>query len=201
VPTIGFFGAQADLVALTNWLLADEGLHACEAYSAFDSVLRHFRTCAEVAAAFDIGDDRLGTGTAIYLALWKPQELPAPRPERITLKPGACGGATFRFQATGNGLIYLQLGGVNGRVITQSHIAQNSEARAETWGVADGVDWERARKLWGRIQYHLRRRVSVASAGGSPILAQAHSLAEQGYELRQDVRSRHTFAVTSVRRR
>jgi hypothetical protein len=199
VPTIGFFAAQADLMALVDWLLADEGLLACEAYSAPDSLLRHFRTRADVAAAFDIGNDKMGTGTAIHLALWKPELLPAPRPERISLKPGMCSDATFRFKAAGNGLISLQLGGVNNRVVTQSHISQNSETRAESWGVADGVDWKSARKLWGRIEYRLRKRASVASASGSPVLAQAHSLVEQGYELKQGIRSPHVFAITTVR--
>jgi hypothetical protein len=200
VPTIGFFGAQADLAALLDWLLVGEGLQACEAYSALDSLLRHFRTRADVTAAFDLGKDAHGNGTAIHLALWKPDVLPAPQPRRITLKPGSCGDATFRFSAEGNSLIYLQLGGLNDRVITQSTIGQNSEVRAEAWGVAEGVDWERANKLWGRISYHLRRRVSVASANGSPVLSQACALVDDGYQLKQSRKSPYAFTITKRRK-
>jgi hypothetical protein len=197
VPTIGFFGAEADQAALLDWLLVNEGLQACEAYSAFDSLLRHFRTPADVTEAFPIGKDAHGSGAAVYLALWKAGLIPAPRARRIALNPGACGDATFRFSAEGHGLIFLQLGGLNDRVITQSVIGQNSEARAEAWGVADGVDWDRASKLWGRIQYHLRKRTAVASASGSPVLPQAYDLVDkQGYQLKQFIQSPHMFAIT-----
>jgi hypothetical protein len=196
VPTIGFFAAREDLVALLDWLLVRERLRACEAYSELDSPLRHFRTPAEVATAFDMGNDRHGTGVAIHLALWSREVLPEPQPRRIDVKPARGGGATFRFAAEGNGLIYLLLGGLHERVITRSTVSQNSETRAETWGVGEGVDWEGANKLWARISYHLRKRASTAAAGSSPVLPQALALVDEGYELKVSSRSPGVFAIT-----
>jgi len=179
-----FFAAEADLRALLDFLYQQTDVRVFESYSVPEAELQEFTSVEALCEAFRIGLDEHGNGHAALLQLWSPSVMKQPRIERFALDPEACAGRTFRHRIAGAGLIQLHLGGVCGKVVTMSHLGHQSLARAQAWGIDDGVDWEALKKLSGRIAYHLRHRLAAGKVPGRPVLSQALGLAQSGYELK-----------------
>jgi len=184
-----FFAARVDQQAVIDFLFGETDLRVFEASSAFGEQLREFHSFENVAAAFNVGIDEHGHGTAVTLALWSPAVMDALEIERVALDPTKCQGSTFRYTMKGWGLIHLHLGGVHGRVITASYLGHNTERRARAWDHERGVDWARLTQVSNRIQYHIRKRLAAAMVPGRPILPEACELAKCGYALKEDVNS------------
>jgi hypothetical protein len=189
LASLDFFAVRTDHQALIDFLFASTDARVFESYSEFSQELREFRSFAELAAAYPVGVDEYGRGTAILLQLWSPSVMSRLEIRRIALYPEHCQGHTFRYCIEGWGLIQLYLGGIYGRVITRSHFGHGTEKRARAWGRADGVDWTAFAKLSNRIQYHIRRRLAVARVPGRPVLGEAYDLALEGYVLKDDAYS------------
>lgn len=181
---LDFFAAEEDQRSVLDFLFNETDVRVFESYSDPSSELREFRSTAELAAAFPLGLDRHGNGSAILLQLWSPLVMRSLNVVRFALNPAACNGHTFRHRIDGGGLIQLYLGGVAGEVVTRSHYGHQSQTRAAAWAVDDGVNWHELKALSGRIQYHIRKRLATAKAKACPVLPQAHELARSGYALK-----------------
>lgn len=181
---LDFFAAETDLRAVIDFLFSASDARVFESYSRYGADLREFRSTDELAAAFPLGTDSNGNGSAILLQLWSPSVMADLTVTRIALNPAACEGHTFRYRIDGGGLMQLYFGGVCGEVITKSHFGHQSQVRARTWDVDQGVNWEALKTLSNRIQYHIRKRLAVGKVPGMPVLPQALNLARSGYALK-----------------
>lgn len=181
---LDFFAAETDQRAVLDFLFSSTDVRVFESYSEFDAELREFHSTEEMAVAFPLGTDQYGNGNAVLLQLWSPAVMSKLTIERFAVDPAACNGHTFRHRIDGGGLMQLYLGGVCGQVLTMSHFGHQSQTRAQTWGVDQGVNWEALKKLSNRIQYHIRKRLAAGKVPGRPVLAQALELAKAGYALK-----------------
>jgi hypothetical protein len=182
--SLNFFAAESDLRAILDFLFSQTDARVFESYSDYDAELREFRSISDLATAFPIGIDEHGNGHAVLLQLWSPSVMERLTITRFALNPRACEGHTFRHRIDGGALMQLYCGGVHKRVVTQSHFGRQSQSRAVAWGVADGIDWEAAKKLANRILYHIRSRLAAAKVRSCPVLPEALTLARSGYELK-----------------
>jgi hypothetical protein len=194
---LDFFAAEADQRAVLDFLFSSKDVRVFESYSEYDAELREFRSTDELAAAFPLGTDPHGNGQAVPLQLWSPSAMREPTIERFPLNPAKCKGHAFRHRIDGGGLMQLYLGGVCGRVVTMSHFGHQSQVRARTWGVDQGVDWESLKKLSNRIQYHVRTRLAAGKVPGRPVLPQALELARSGYALKLATQTPWAFELQS----
>jgi hypothetical protein len=179
---LDFFAAENDQRAVLDFLFSDTDIRVFESYSLFDQDLREFRSTEEIAAGFNLGIDQHGNGAAILLQLWSPSVFDKLTITRISLDAARCNGHTYRYRIDGGALMQLYLGGAHERIVTHSHFGHQSETRAQTWGVGDGINWKSLKTISNRIQYHLRTRLAVAKAASCPVMQQALELSRSGYE-------------------
>jgi hypothetical protein len=202
--SLTFFALREDLLSVLEFLVAETGARAFEAYSAFDRELRDFDSVEAIDRTFRLGVDEHGTGSEPFLQLWWPEVCPAPRIERITLKPGAVPGHSFRHTARGWGLAQLQCGGEYSRgepTITASHFGHFSEAGARQKGYEESgsdaaVDWAALQRVSQRVQRRLRTQL----AGGrvprrGPVLHAAAAKARAGWTLKEHGRWPATYQL------
>jgi hypothetical protein len=195
--SLTFFAVREDLLSLLEFVFTETGARVFESYSDFDRDLREFESADAVDRAFRLGLDEHGTGSEPFLQLWWPAVCPRPRIERITLKPGAVPGHSFRHTARGWGLAQLQCGGEHSRnepVITASHFGHFSEAGAREKGYVENgpdapVDWAALQRVSQRVQRRLRTQL----AGGrvpqrGPVLHAAAAKARAGWKLKESGR-------------
>jgi hypothetical protein len=182
--SLNFFGTRSDHEAVVRFLFDSTDIRIFESYSEFGQKLREFRSFEELGAAFDVGMDPHGHGSAITLHLCSPAIEPKPRIKRISLDPSRCDGHTFRYRIEGN-LIQFYLGGISGQTITISQYGHMGEAAARYWG----VDWAVLKRLSNKIQYHIRNRLAVARVSSRPVLPEAAAYARSGYALKDRVAS------------
>jgi hypothetical protein len=167
-----------------EFLFSSTDVRVFESYSEFDTELREFHSTDELAAAFPLGVDQHGHGSAVLLQLWSPSVMNELTIKRFALDPTACNGHTYRHSIEGGALMQLYFGGLHQRVVTQSHFGHQSQARAKAWGVDHCVNWDCLKMLSNRIQYHIRKRLAVAKAASCPVLRQAYELARTGCALK-----------------
>lgn len=195
--TLTFFAVREDLLALLEFLFGETDVRVFEAYSAFDRELREFDSADSIDRAFRLGVDEDGTRSTPFLQLWWPEVCPPPRIERITLKPGAVPGHSFRHTANGWGLAQLQCGGEHSRAeptITASHFGHFSEAGAREKGYVESgpdapVDWPALQRVSQRVQRRLRTQLAGGRVRGrGPVLRAAAAKARAGWKLKEDGR-------------
>ena len=186
MANLDFFAARSDFRRIIDFLFAETDIRMFESYSEFGRELREFHSFEELAASYDVGTDRGGSGFAVLLQLWSPSVESGPQIKRITLDPSRCRGHTFRYCLEGWSLMQLYLGGIHDRIITKSHYGHNSEVRARTWGCAKrAMNWSTLKTISGKIQYHIRGRLAVTRVPGRPVLAEACELALAGCVLKE----------------
>jgi hypothetical protein len=184
MPQLNFFATKPDLKQVFDFVYAETDFRVFESYSEFGRELREFSSLSALAAAYEVGADLHGNGTAALLQMWSPSVMAKPEIVRIALDPNKCKGHTFRYRISGYGLVQLYLGGIHGRIITHSHYGHFSERGAAKWGDISHVDWVALKKISGRFQRHVSRKLAVAKAPGNPVLADAFEKYREGYELR-----------------
>ena len=194
---LNFFAAETDQRALLDFLFASTDVRVFESYSEPDADLREFRSTDDLASAFPIGLDPHGNGYAVTLFLCSPSVVRKSTIRRFALDPAKCGGATFRYEIEGDGLMQLYLGGVCGRAITYSNFGHPSSLWAERRG-CKGIDWEAKKTLSNRIKYHISKRLAVGKAvPGCAVLPEAMELAKAGYALKQMVQNPFEYMLQS----
>jgi hypothetical protein len=195
---LNFFAAETDQKAVTDFLFSATDVRVFESYSKPDEELREFHSTDELVAAFPLGTDQFGNGTAVLLQLWSPSVMDELKITRFALDPAACDGHTFRYCIDGGALMQLYFGGVYEHVVTHSHFGHQSQTRAQAWDVDHGINWESLKTLSNRIQYHIRKRLAVARVPGCPVLPQAHDLARSGYELKLAAQTPWAYELRSA---
>jgi hypothetical protein len=169
---LDFFAAEADQKAVIDFLFSANDVRIFESYSEPDTDLREFRSIEELVAAFPLGIDPHGNGSAVLLELWSPSVMSELTITRFALDPIKCHGHTFRHRIDGGALMPLYFGGVHQRVITKSHFGHQSQTRAAAWNLDHGINWEALKTLSNRIQYHIRKRLAAGKFPGCPVLPQ-----------------------------
>lgn len=192
---ITFFAVRDDLIALLEFLVTRTEARLFEAYSRFDEPLRTFDSALAVDAAYPLGVDEHGNGASPFLQLWWPAVCPAPRMERIELRPSPGEEHTFRHVARGWGLAQLQCGGCHGEIITKSHFGHFTEAGARRQGYLEAgpeapVNWVALQAISRRVQRHIRATLAAGRVRGrGPVLPAAAALVRAGAKLKESARS------------
>jgi hypothetical protein len=174
MANLDFYALEEDQRSLLEFLYAETDVTVFELSSEFDRELRHFDSLVALEAAFELGQHRLA-----HFQLWSPSIMASPIIRRIELKVQ---GHSFRYSVEGAGLIQLYLDGQKDGVIYHTHYGHWNEAgaRERSTLTSDACNWKALAKLSGRIQRHIRNRLSVGKLFGRPILPQALGAVEQG---------------------
>lgn len=174
MANLDFFAVRDDMFALLSFIYSETDCIVFESYSRYDTDLRQFASIAELDAAYPIGDDPNGNGHAVLLQLHSPSAAVQPHIKRFDL---SVPGHTFRYCVESAGLMQLYLGGSCDGFISQSHFGHWNEAGARQRCIfpADDVRWAQQRSLSGRIQRHIKNRLSLAKFQSRYIMANAYS--------------------------
>lgn len=193
VANLDFYAAPDDQRELLRFLFAETDVVIHELYSRFDHEVREFRSLAELEACFTLGDHQ-----AAYLQLWSPAVMARPVFRRIELT--GIPGHSFRYAVEGAGLIQLYLDGFKDGALHHSHYGHWNEAGARKRSIhsADDCDWVALKKLSGRIQRHIRGRLSVAKLHGRPVLCNAFAALQAGSGLCFGVERHHANSPAIV---
>ena len=179
MATLDFFAVRDDLLDLLGFIYSETDCVVYESYSRYDSELRQFISVQQLDAAFSIGDDPHGNGSAILLQLHSPSVAASPSIRRFRL---SVPGYSFRYCVESADLMQLYLGGSHDEFISQSHFGHWNEAGAKQRCVlpTEEVDWQLHRSLSGKVQRHIKRRLSHAKVQSRYVLAHAFVALQSG---------------------
>ncbi|WP_426390503.1 hypothetical protein [Variovorax sp. R-27] len=188
MPNCDFYATKDDHEGLLSWLFAEEACDVYELASDFEQPLKCFRSATEVLAQFERSYPNGKRWRAVHLQLYVRGAGPTFVPRRVTLNPQACGGATFRYNADGWGLVQLCLGSASegDARLENSHTNHNSMKRAQTWsdtvdilGGVEAWDFGRITSFSSRLNREIRKR-GVAKVGSQAVLPGALKLWDIG---------------------
>jgi hypothetical protein len=188
MPNCDFYATPQDQEGLLTWLFAEESCEVYELYSDFEQPLKRFRSAAEVLAQFDRRHPNGRPWRSVHLNLYVQGAGPVFEPRRLRLDPASCGGATFRYSASGWGMVqlYLQAPLMEEARLDDSHTDHNTLQRAQTWSVTlpeDGPveawDFRRITSFSSRFNREIRKR-GVAKLQGRVLHPRALALWESG---------------------
>ena len=182
MPNCDFYATTTDHAVLLDWLFAEKTCEVYESYSRYEQPLRHLATSSDVLAMFD---ERPGS---VYLQLRVLGASPPFVPQRISLDPEKCDGATFRFAAEGWGLVQLYLGAVFRGGLQDSHTNHFSKKGAGKWepfGTHDTAvnawDFPRITAFSSRLNRQVRKQ-AVGKIASRVVLPGALALWEGGMD-------------------
>lgn len=178
MANLNFYATSDDQRDLIRFLFAETDVVIYELSSQFDHEAREFRSLSELEACFSLGDYR-----AAYLQLWSPAVMARPVFRRIELTNVP--GHSFRYAVDGAGLIRLYLDGLKDGVLHHTHYGHWNEAgaRERSTHSANDCDWGALKNLSGRIQRHIRGKLSVAKLHARPVLRNAFTALQAGVGL------------------
>jgi hypothetical protein len=179
MANLNFFAVRDDMLALLSFVYSETDCVVFESYSRYDAELRQFASVQQLDAAYPVGSDPHGHGHAITLQLHSPSVAAAPHVKRISL---SVPGHNFRYCVESAGLMQLYLGGACDGFISQSHFGHWNEAGARQRCLfpATEVNWVLHRSLSGRIQRHIKNRLSHTKVQARYVLAHAFSALQSG---------------------
>ena len=177
MPNCDFLAAKPDLEAVLDFVFASGEYSVFESYSEPEQDLRKFSTVAEVKIAYRLGECA-GTAPSVLLQLLA-SGTGTTTAERVALDPRRCEGKTFRFRASGWGLIQLYLGGVGPRGLIPSHTNHLSEAKARKYEEIHPSSIPVSEWNWREVEAASRRlnrfihKQAIAKLGSRPVLPHA----------------------------
>ncbi|HWB61308.1 MAG TPA: hypothetical protein VG733_17635 [Chthoniobacteraceae bacterium] len=195
-----FYALGDDLRNIVQFLYAETDIVIFELSSNPGCEPRSFRSLAELEAAFKLGSYRAGN-----LQLWSPSVMKQPVFERADFNADTAArlGHSFRYSVRGAGLIQLYLNGLQDGVIYHTHYGHWNEAGAckRSMYPADDCDWKALTKLSGRIQRHIRGKLSAAKLYSRPVLQHAYNALQQknGLWWGPDVKYADSADIKSIR--
>ncbi|MDQ0568269.1 hypothetical protein QFZ42_000103 [Variovorax paradoxus] len=187
MPNCDFYATPEDHEDVLSWLFAEDSCDVYEHYSAFEQPLKRFRSAAEVLARFQRPPGEPPC-QAVLLSLYVRGAGPAFVPRHIALNPQACGGAAFRYSASGWGMVQLHLHApvIDKVRLDNSHTNHNTLLRAQTWsatfpedGPVEAWDFARITSFSSRLNRQIRKR-GVAKLRGYVLHPGALALWELG---------------------
>ncbi len=184
MPNCDFYAVGADFEAVLGFVFADASFRVYESYSPYGHELAEFRAIDEVARRYPLGRCDVNS-PSVLLQLAPILAGGEVKAERIELLLE--GRESFRYTASGWGLIQLYLGGVSPTGIVLSHSNHNSEARARAWEPTDrgkmgsvaAWNWQEVTRASSRLNRHIRK-TALAKVGSRPVLPQAAALLASG---------------------
>jgi hypothetical protein len=188
MPSCDFYATKEDHEGLLTWLFAEERCDVYELASDFEQPLKCFRSASEVLAQFNRSYPNGRKWRSVHLQLYVRGAGPVFIPRRVALDPQACGGATFRYNADGWGLVQLYLGSAaaGDERLEDSHTNHNSLKRAQSWSdtveeMGDVGVWDFAKitSFSSRLNREIRKR-GVAKVGSRAVLPGALKLWDIG---------------------
>ena len=131
---------------------------AYEDYSSFDSVLKKYKSAESVQGAIE--QAILNNASSINFAIYYPDSKGYFLEEKKSLDPEKCNGASFRYVASGWGLIHLQID-LRNKPLANVRVTVNSEKRAHAWASShpkyqDPSEWD-----WKYVESQARRLIRV----------------------------------------
>jgi hypothetical protein len=173
VPNLDFYAVDGDQLAALNAVFEDNRFRVFEVYSEPGSQLREF------ASPQEIPEEPHGP----HLMLYAIGTGPEPTAHRIELRPGAAGGATYRYRCQGWGLIQLHFGNVfMDDELRWSHTNHNTAMRAAKGfagypelGDPALWDWPAVSKASNKLNRTIRS-MAISRIGSHPVLPQAAEL-------------------------
>ena len=178
MPNLDFYAVDDDQAAVLNALFDLGMFRVFEAYSQPGNKLQEFHGTTEIP------EDPHGS----FVMLYTLGSGPEPMADRVDVRPGTHGDATFRYRCLGWGLIGLHLGNhFEDRELRSSHTNHNTEKRAMKWAEAlpdmgDPAAWDfpAVTKASGRLN-RVIRGMAIHKIGSRPVLPLAAQLiAEAG---------------------
>jgi hypothetical protein len=169
-----FYALGEDLHQIFQYLFAETDVVAYELSSQPERSPAQFHSLAEIERAYSLGSYRAG-----YLQLWSPSTCAQPIIRRIDIKYPS---PSFRYAVEGAGLIQFYLDGRKDGIVYHTHVGHWNEAGARQRSIhpADDCDWRALASLSRKIQYHIRRKLAVASLYARPVLRQALEAVDKG---------------------
>ena len=173
MPNCDYFALGSDFTQVLDFIFAESGCRVFEAYSPFNEELVEFRTTPEVIARYGSEMSPQGNG-GVFL------QLLAPGSGEVVVERLGTGAETFRYAASGWGMIQMQFGHVAKGRLFSSHTNHNTMKRALLWephnrarlGSALAWDWPLVAKTSGRINRFIRK-LGVSKLGSRIILPEA----------------------------
>jgi hypothetical protein len=189
MPNCDFYAVEDDLINVLDVVFSQADCRIFEMYSPFGQELMEFRTTQDISDRYTLGKCQ-GNSPSVMLQLLPNNARGQVKIEKVTLKPEKCGGHTFRYKASGWGLIQLYLGGVSSAGIVHSHTDHNSEKRAKAWeatypemGPASNWDWKAITLFSSRLNRIIRNKLAVTKEGARVVLPHAMELINNGARL------------------
>jgi hypothetical protein len=180
MPNCNFYATVDDHSGLLDWLFAEGTCEVHELSSRYEQPLRQFDSRAQVLALFD------ESPRCVHLQLRVLGASPPLEPQRVSLNPAHCDGATFRYAAEGWGLVQLYLGNAWRDTLQGSHTNHFTQKGAGKWepvspqdaGV-EAWDFKRIASFSSRLNRQIRKR-AAGKLGSQLVLPGALALWEQG---------------------
>jgi len=201
MPNCDFYATLKDHEPVVNWLFSDAACHVYELSSDYEQPLKQFDSTAEVLDQFQRRFPAGQPWHTVHLQLCVLGASPPFTPRRVELDPKVCGGARFRYEADGWGLVQLYLTVPRGDRLENSHTNHNSLKRAESWAGTfknrpppESWDFKRITAFSSRLNRAIRAR-AVAKIGGRVVLEDALKLWDHGTSLAPYVPGEHTGPV------
>lgn len=141
------------VAALVAAIFDGESPAVVEAYSAFGEGLRWFQSAEELSGY--LREQRESAAQSAHFAICYPDMGGAVQCSRLQLDPETCQGHSFRYGASGWGLIWVYLTWRPNPV--GSFVSANSEKRALAWAVSHPELGDPAHWNWPVVNRHLRR--------------------------------------------
>lgn len=182
MPNCDFLATGSDFELVLSHVFAAERFLVYEHYSPYDQEVVQFRSVEEVRDRYPTMGQCIGSGPSVMLQLLVPGT-GSVLFERISLDSRRCGGVTFRYRASGWGLIQLQLGGIGPKGLVESHTNHNSAKRAAVWeatcgdklGPAASWDWPQIESASRSFNRYISK-IALRKDGSRPVLPEAAKL-------------------------
>jgi len=187
MANLDFYAVDQDISDIWEFILSETDCKVFESYSEFESELREFKSVSAIIEAYNSKP----FGTFLF-ELWSPSVSSKVVIKRIELDSKKCDGATYRFRIEGWGLMQFHFGRIRNGEIESSNFGHNSEKRARNWevtlfdelGSVEEWNWTLLKKISGKIQYHIRKRLAVSKVSSRPILNTAFKKHSEGYRFK-----------------
>lgn len=182
MPNCDFYAVPEDWLQIVQFIFTNDGWILYELSSEFDAKVRAFRSLDAVKAILRPDHE------SYEFQLYSPAMGGRVEFRKITLRPGAIPGKTFRYSTEGWGLIQFYVHQPRDGKLRPCHTNHNSVRRAETWApvrdvqVAAGPDdwnWRHVSSMSNRLNRYIRK-LGVAKRGSRAILPAAQLGLESG---------------------
>ncbi|PKL34673.1 MAG: hypothetical protein CVV45_02030 [Spirochaetae bacterium HGW-Spirochaetae-10] len=188
MPGCYYYGTISDHTEILRFLFERDECEIYESYSEYERPLRRFRSIEAILLEFEDQKKHGKENQVVSLRLYVKKAGPGFAPMRVSLDPEKCGGASYRYAASGWGLVQFHLSDSK-TDLESSHTNHNSLNRANKWSptypdLGSPSEWDF--RMINRFSQGLIRQIkkrAVASLESRAVLSGALNLWQHGYKL------------------